>query len=646
MQNAQRSLLLVVVVSWATMVVMQSAASQEVQGGAPVWRDVRFPSSWRLWPGSNVAVSPSKVGTTYYVDARNGNDRNSGISLSTALRTLGAAATRVQAGDTVLIRKGLYRGGLPWFTTSGAPGKPITFGSYGDGEVIVDGSPQLPSPWVPYSGTTWKITNPGYTPVAVVVNSVPLREINHGQTRAIPASPHPWIPRSNSGGWYYDTATGTLYADFGSVLGNNGNPNSADVIVPRNGRVDQGNFSSTITYQANYLTFAGLTIRGGTYNGISGGGSHITIVDCKIVFNTRAGISIGPPYPSSGTGSVGDQVLYNLVHDNVLENWPRGNNGYYSWGGWPGHVVAYQCYQCLFQGNIVYHGGGEGILNYGSQSGITVGSNVVRQNVVYDNWSVEIYFDNQPNDTAEENFVFSHPKATVQGDLLGYWDKGVRLLNALGISMADETNSNPNGLTELADTTVTNNIIINSFNAISDGCDGAPACSTHALINTKISNNTIILPPYTFADTNAQYGFEFGENNGANVGNTVTKNIVFGHGIGGDTLFEYYTYYLTNGVCTGTCGQPISMTGIDAENNQYFLENGVLDGFEDGSGGQVTLSIWQAESQTDLTSTLTNPGLSGPDSFTGSPSAVPVFDPQNALAPAGTTLSVGAQWIY
>ena len=642
MQNAQRSLLLVVVVSWATMVVMQSAASQEVQGGAPVWRDVRFPSSWRLWPGSNVAVSPSKVGTTYYVDARNGNDRNSGISLSTALRTLGAAATRVQAGDTVLIRKGLYRGGLPWFTTSGAPGKPITFGSYGDGEVIVDGSPQLPSPWVPYSGTTWKITNPGYTPVAVVVNSVPLREINHGQTRAIPASPHPWIPRSNSGGWYYDTATGTLYADFGSVLGNNGNPNSADVIVPRNGRVDQGNFSSTITYQANYLTFAGLTIRGGTYNGISGGGSHITIVDCKIVFNTRAGISIGPPYPSSGTGSVGDQVLYNLVHDNVLENWPRGNNGYYSWGGWPGHVVAYQCYQCLFQGNIVYHGGGEGILNYGSQSGITVGSNVVRQNVVYDNWSVEIYFDNQPNDTAEENFVFSHPKATVQGDLLGYWDKGVRLLNAVGISMADETNSNRDGLTELANTAVINNIIVNSSIAIGDGCDGARACSTHALINTNISNNTIILPPYAYADS-AAYGLRIHEILAKNRGSHIERNLVCGDGDSGNVLFFYDDQKIRFRILSFLGNPQPKMSGISSDLNRYSLSSGTR-AFVYGSGRAIDLSVWRMRTGQDRHSAFSSSEYCPSHMHTITEGSVPVYKPTDFFRKGKINNRAGANW--
>ena len=610
--------------------------SSPVGGGPPVWQGVSFPSSWKLWPGPVVAVPPSTTGNTYYVDGTNGNDSNAGTSPTAALQTLAAAINKVQAGDTVLIRKGLYRGGMPWITKSGSPGKPITFGSYGDGEVILDGSPALPADaWTQVSGTVWKIVNPGFTPVAVVVNGVPLHEVNSGQTAAIPAAPQPWIPAPGSGQWYYDSSANTLYADFGTVLGNSGNPNTADIIVPRNGAIDSGTFSSTIGYQANYLTFAGLTVRGGTYSGISGEGSYITVVDCQLEFNTRGGLTF-VPY-SSSLASVGDQALYNLAHDNVLENWPRGNNGYYSWGGWPMHFGAYACYQCLFQGNIVYHGGGEGILNYGSKTGVATGSNVVRQNIVYDNWSTEIYFDNQPNDIAEDNFVFSHPDTTVQGDLLAYWAKGAALLNAPGISLADESNSGPG--TALANSTVTNNIVINSVKAINDGCDGSTACATHALINTKITNNTIVLPPDTDAYYGSQYGFYFQYNNGANTGDSVENNVVLGHGVQGDTLFWYFTW-------NGTSGPTLLLSGITAQNNQYFLLSGATAGFEDGSENLVTFPTWQIQSGQDGNSSFANPNLVDPTAFDASPATTPVFDPKDALPPAGSPLSVGAQWVF
>ena len=301
------------------------------------------------------------------------------------------------------------------------------------------------------------------------------------------------------------------------------------------------------------------------------------------------------------------------------------------------HFGAYACYQCLFQGNIVYHGGGEGILNYGSKTGVATGSNVVRQNVVYDNWSTEIYFDNQPNDIAEDNFVFSHPDTTVQGDLLAYWAKGAALLNAPGISLADESNSGPG--TALANSTVTNNIVINSVKAINDGCDGSTACATHALINTKITNNTIVLPPDTDAYYGSQYGFYFQYNNGANTGDSVENNVVLGHGVQGDTLFWYFTW-------NGTSGPTLLLSGITAQNNQYFLLSGATAGFEDGSENLVTFPTWQIQSGQDGNSSFANPNLVDPTAFDASPATTPVFDPKDALPPAGSPLSVGAQWVF
>jgi hypothetical protein len=333
---------------------------------------------------------------------------------------------------------------------------------------------------------------------------------------------------------------------------------------------------------------------------------------------------------------VGDQALYNLVNDNVLENWPRGNNGYYSWGGWPLHFGAYGCYQCVFRGNIVYHGGGEGILNYGSMTGVTTGGNLVEQNVVYDNWSVEIYFDNQPGNTARNNFIFSHPKAAVQGDLLGYWDKGARLLNASGVALADEAGSGPG--TALANSTVTGNIIVNSFNAISDTYDGGTTGTTHALINTKISNNTILLPPNSYADSN-QYGLNLLDNGGRNTGTTVSSNEVLGFGLAGDVHFSY-------NICptTGGCAAA-PFRGVTANSNVYFLQTGTK-AFIEGSGSLIDFPTWKGASGQDAASQYVDPGLLAPAKFNDTPALTPVFDPRNALPPAGSASSPGANWVF
>jgi len=612
--------------------------SVPVGGGPPVWQGVNFPASWSLWPADPVAVPVSSTGTTYYVDASGGSDSNSGSSLDLALRTISAAATKVQAGDTVLIRKGLYKES-PQFTASGTDTQPITFGSYGDGEVIVDGSPPLGgTPWVVQNGTVWTVTNPGFTPVCVVVNGTPLREVSHGQTSLVPAQ-SPLIPVSNSGQWYYDPAAKILYADFGTTLGS-GNPSSADVIVPRN-RKDPGMWTSTLFITGNYVIVAGLTVRGATYGGINTAASYTTIVDCKIEFNGGGGITLGAA--SDDEATVGDQILYNLVHDNVLENWPRGNNDY-CWGGWPMHVGAFKCYQCLYEGNIVYHGGGEGILNYGSATGVATGSNTVKQNVIYDNWSTEIYFDNQAYDTAEENFTFSHPRpmSPDPGDLLGYWDKGARGLNAPGVSLSDEGQSGPGAAN--AYSTVTNNIIINSFNPINDGCDGASACATHALKYATITHNTIIMTPYAFNDS-SQYGLHFGYNGGMNSGSTVNNNVVVSFGQSDDIMFDY-------DICpsTGICAFK-AMQGIAANNNIYFRTTdatsatmGSSAAFLDGGEKYVDFPTWQSQSGQDADSSFADPGLFDILQFQGTATAAPVYDPKNA-SPTGSA-TAGAVWSW
>ena len=613
------------------------ALSEDVPGGPPVWQGVRFPANWRLWPGPVIAVPPSKTGTTYYVDGKHGDDGNSGTSLSDPLKTIGAAVRRVRAGDTVLIRKGLYKES-PLIARSGTDGNPITFGSYGDGEVIVDGSPAIPAgSWVRESGTVWKIVGLQYTPVAVVVNDVPLREVSHGQTKRIPRQ-GVLIPASGSGQWYYAADRGVLYADFGAVLAHGGNPNDADIMVPRNGRADRGAFRSTISYMADYLTFAGLTVRGGTYDGISGCGSHITVVACQIKFNTRAGVVFVPNSPRTAT--VGDRALYNLVHDNVLENWPRGNNGFV-WGGWPMHFGAYACYQCLFQGNIVYHGGGEGILNYGSKPGVETGSNVVRRNIVYDNWSTEIYFDNQPNDVAEDNFIFSHPKASVQGDLLGYWAKGARLLNAPGISLADESNSGPGAA--LADSRVTGNVVINSFNAIDDGCEGRRACMSHALINTTISHNTIVLPPYAFSDSN-DFGFHIHEGLAGDRGSEMEWNLVCGVGKPKDVLFFFDDPRLRIPVLSIVeSGRKIE--GVTIDHNRYFLRDG-KGGFSYGTWNIVGFAAWRNKTGQDRNSVFSHTDGCNDVTFDATPSEAPVFDPRRIFGARNLRSDFGARWVW
>ena len=88
-----------------------------------------------------VSVCPTAFaagdGTTYYVDSINGDDMNSGKSVSSAWKTLEKASSEVYSeGDKILLKAGSIFDGT--FTTqgSGSVENPITFGAYGDTEAL------------------------------------------------------------------------------------------------------------------------------------------------------------------------------------------------------------------------------------------------------------------------------------------------------------------------------------------------------------------------------------------------------------------------------------------------------------------------------------------------------------------------------
>lgn len=83
--------------------------------------------------------------TTYFV-ATNGSDANPGTSLAAPFQTIQRAATNMVAGDTCLIRAGVYRETLVP-SNSGSSGAPITFTAYSNDVVTINGA-DLVSGWM------------------------------------------------------------------------------------------------------------------------------------------------------------------------------------------------------------------------------------------------------------------------------------------------------------------------------------------------------------------------------------------------------------------------------------------------------------------------------------------------------------------
>jgi hypothetical protein len=506
---------------------------------------------WKSWTPAIPAVRPSTTGFTYYVDGANGINTNNGKSPIAAYKTLAKALSVIAAGDTVLIRKGLYRESLDLSTASvptGTAAKPITIGSYGDGEVIIDGSKAVTG-WVNVSGTVWKATGLTFTPIGIVVNEVPLKQVRQGQGGS--SAPQEGVAgvTSGSGKWHYTAANG-LTADFGTTIGA-GDPNLVgDIVVPNNTAAQQHVFF----FGQNFITFKGLTIRGSGSNGVWGYGKNITVDSCNVKFNGKAGVSY---LNDSATGVINSDnaVLYTHVYHNVLSNWPRGNNGNAeAGGGWPGTVVWDTNLRPLARGNVVHFNGGEGVISYGTHATHTSGSALFEQNVIYDNWSVNIYFDNQPNDVARENFLFNHPPNSADWlyNLGSYADLGKF---SVCLMLADEQNSSDstNSFANLANSQVYNNILAGCRIGIRDYSEGATTIPNHGLKNTLIANNTIIMSNATYNNSSV-YGIYLQDNGAKNTGTVIQNNVI--QGFNSDPL-----------VFTESTG---TLTGINLDYNGYF----------------------------------------------------------------------------
>lgn len=99
--------------------------------------------------------------TTFYVDGvggdgPGGNDLNDGQSLNSAFATIQRASTFAFAGDTILVRGGVYREQVDALR-SGNEANPITYAPYNGEDVAISGG-DLVSGWTQFNGDVWVAT--------------------------------------------------------------------------------------------------------------------------------------------------------------------------------------------------------------------------------------------------------------------------------------------------------------------------------------------------------------------------------------------------------------------------------------------------------------------------------------------------------
>ena len=87
-----------------------------------------------------------------------GNDADLGTK-EKPLRTIQSALDRLKAGDTCILRQGIYRETVE-FKTSGTPGKPVRLQACPGEEVVFDGAETISGKWSRYKGSIYQISAP------------------------------------------------------------------------------------------------------------------------------------------------------------------------------------------------------------------------------------------------------------------------------------------------------------------------------------------------------------------------------------------------------------------------------------------------------------------------------------------------------
>jgi len=438
------------------------------------------------------SLQQGTVVRTLYVDGTNGNDAIADGSSSKPYKSISKALSYAKPGYVISIMGGVYRGRLT-ISKSGTATSRIIVGAFGNGDVILDASLKI-GEWAP-DATIQGLYKATCTakPTAVVVNEQPI----------FPAFS---VANIKENEWYYNSAQTTIYLfpKAGIV------PTKDNVGVVSDDKYSDGIFFNN----ANYVTLYGITVRYAGGRGISILGNYNEIRRCNVKFNGHTGINI---YPYGAVRSTDTIVAENNIYHNFLRNWPRGR---YKWGGWGGGAVSNGCPKTQYIGNVSHKNGGEGLLAY-----LGNGGNVWRNNIVYDNWSVNIYTDNQPDGVIDGNVVFSSDPDTHDlyhnGDTNPGDNINLKRLRPDGIMTADEKYGlNPSA--HLNNVRITNNIIVGCRR----GTTHYASAPGSGLKNVYIANNIIVVPN-AVSIGEAFIGFRVPYNSGNNLNTVFENNLIY-----------------------------------------------------------------------------------------------------------------------
>lgn len=303
-------------------------------------------------------------GATYYIDATNGNDNNSGLSPEIPWKTIAKVnSSNFQPGDSILFKRSeTWREQLR-VPSSGSIQQPLVFGAYGNGKLPCISAADLKE-WTLEVGAVWSASQ------EVDPRLVIFRDTFGTKATSLKAV-------NDLHEWYWDSVVKKVY------IYSNTDPTNTVQIPVRSSAIHSNSKA--------YLTFQDLSWRGS----LSGGGlqgvgdsNYVSIKRSVAELNAEDGINFG---------SLGRAIDYGLIEDCVC----RYNGG-------SGILIGGVVHYWTIKGNTVHH---NSIISVGSSSNIWSGGIKLWGNNSHGNGSI-----------IENNISHSNGEATGKGSQgFGIW---------------------------------------------------------------------------------------------------------------------------------------------------------------------------------------------------------------------------------
>ncbi len=584
--------------------------------------------SERYYVESEAPVFPTTTGPTYYVDQATGDDANTGLSFGQAWKTFGKAMVwggppsgnerfKDGLGGIIVVYPGIYRervstptGSSNDWTDGGSEARRTWIVGSGTGEVILDSGCTADS-WS--EATDNNGLGGGVTFYKSVISAFVGDGGNPSDITAVVIdedmySYHfvtDYADMTDEGDWYWDAAgtEGDLAANtmYLYPLSAKGNPSDDDVVIVERASDSSTKFGFNVQAQGatpnRYITIQDITIRGsqshGMEIGIAKALGHVNVMHCKIYANAKSGIN------SSLTNNC--ILRKNDIFFNIIRNWPRGRWNLtcssISAGGWPqalgGPTNSYQ----TVNGNLIHDNGGEGI-----GGGKGDGTHICYDNIVYDNWSVGIYYDNNPDNIIRNNYVYVGRDFTT-ADVGDHCVDGFgadscaagSCMNAvltrcrmIGISTADEdygTGANA------ANNSIYNNLIVNCR----EGINHFREATGSGVKNAKVYSNTIIVPNADPAGRGGSFaGISYTQDSN-DTNSFVYNNVIYSQ--------HEDNYCVRQNIDTA------NESGVQFDYNIYYAPDAVGGIAFSLGGADKTFADWKTDASEDPNSTLEDPDL-------------------------------------